>query len=87
MPSKLNPGAHLCSLHLLLAVLDSGPAAVTTPGSEASERWSFKTKLSLTNPTGLHIAFKVKTTKPTRYHVKPSQGVIESHSIAEVLST
>jgi len=34
-------------------------------------------QLKLTNPSGKRIAFKVKTTAPKRYCVRPNSGLIE----------
>ena len=39
------------------------------------------TELSLKNITNRPIAFKVKTTAPERYQVRPIQGIIEANSV------
>ena len=43
-----------------------------------------KTKLSLSNPTDMKIAYKVKTTAPRRYCVRPNSGQIGAGETAEV---
>lgn len=43
-----------------------------------------KTKLSLSNPTDMKIAYKVKTTAPRRYCVRPNSGQINPGETAEV---
>merc|ERR1712223_192939 len=43
-----------------------------------------KTKLSLSNPTDMKIAYKVKTTAPRRYCVRPNSGQISAGETAEV---
>lgn len=40
--------------------------------------------LSLHNPTGDRIAFKVKTTNPKKYCVRPSSGVVEPETTRDV---
>ena len=40
--------------------------------------------LSLNNPTGDRIAFKVKTTNPKKYCVRPSSGVVEPETTRDV---
>lgn len=40
--------------------------------------------MQLTNPSGERIAFKVKTTSPKKYCVRPSSGFIEPRSNKEV---
>ena len=41
-------------------------------------------QLTLNNPTGERVAFKVKTTSPKKYCVRPSSGVVEPGSSKEV---
>jgi vesicle-associated membrane protein-associated protein B len=41
--------------------------------------------LSLTNPQDHQICFKVRTTAPKRYSVRPNNGVIEGQSTAKVM--
>jgi len=43
-----------------------------------------KTKLQLSNPTDMKIAYKVKTTAPRRYCVRPNSGQINPGETAEV---
>eukprot|EP01024_Parvocaulis_polyphysoides_P012436 TRINITY_DN14496_c0_g1_i2.p3 TRINITY_DN14496_c0_g1~~TRINITY_DN14496_c0_g1_i2.p3 ORF type:complete len:265 (+),score=33.21 TRINITY_DN14496_c0_g1_i2:103-795(+) len=45
------------------------------------------TQLSLYNPTSDRIAFKIKTTQPKRYSVRPSAGFVEPHANIEVKIT
>ena len=40
--------------------------------------------LSLHNPTGDRIAFKVKTTNPKKYCVRPSSGIVEPQTTRDV---
>lgn len=40
--------------------------------------------LTLQNPTGDRVAFKVKTTSPKKYCVRPSSGIVEPGSSKEV---
>ena len=40
--------------------------------------------LSLTNPTNDRVAFKVKTTSPKKYCVRPSSGFVEPNSSKDV---
>lgn len=40
--------------------------------------------MQLKNVTGDRIAFKVKTTSPKKYCVRPSSGIIEPHGLKEV---
>lgn len=40
----------------------------------------------LKNPTDQTILFKIKTTAPKRYCVRPNSGVLEAHSSLEVSS-
>lgn len=42
-------------------------------------------KLSLTNPTQQRVCFKVKTTAPRRYCVRPNSGIIEPQSTVSVM--
>ena len=45
------------------------------------------TKLTLKNPTNTHVGFKVKTTAPKQYCVRPNSGIIEPHENACVSGT
>ncbi|KAJ7381483.1 hypothetical protein OS493_001627 [Desmophyllum pertusum] len=58
------------------------------PGSELRFRGSFTTvvtaNLKLTNPTEKKVCFKVKTTAPKRYCVRPNSGFVEPHGAVEV---
>ena len=40
--------------------------------------------LKLTNPTKRKVCFKVKTTAPKRYCVRPNSGFVEPHEVVEV---
>jgi hypothetical protein len=40
--------------------------------------------LALQNPGGERVAFKVKTTSPKKYCVRPSSGIVEPGSSKEV---
>lgn len=40
--------------------------------------------LTLSNPTDQRVAFKVKTTAPKKYCVKPSNGFVEPNSTRDV---
>lgn len=42
-------------------------------------------KLGLNNPTDKRVCFKVKTTAPRRYCVRPNSGVLEPHSKVTVM--
>ncbi|KAK8728491.1 hypothetical protein OTU49_008978 [Cherax quadricarinatus] len=41
-------------------------------------------QLKLTNPTDRKVCFKVKTTAPRRYCVRPNSGIVESHGSVSV---
>jgi hypothetical protein len=43
--------------------------------------------LRLVNSTDHHVAFKVKTTSPKKYCVRPNTGIVQPHSSAEVTVT
>ncbi|KAI3700984.1 hypothetical protein L2E82_45625 [Cichorium intybus] len=43
--------------------------------------------MQLTNKTNHHVAFKVKTTNPKKYCVRPNTGVILPHSFCDVIVT
>lgn len=42
-------------------------------------------KIKLTNPSNDRICFKVKTTAPKRYCVRPNNGVVEPNSTTTVI--
>lgn len=42
------------------------------------------TKLTLRNPSNERVGFKVKTTAPKQYCVRPNSGVIQPHGDQEV---
>ena len=42
-------------------------------------------QLKLTNPGDRRICFKVKTTAPKRYCVRPNNGIVEGRSTATIL--
>ena len=56
--------------------------------SELKFRFELKKNIpvtvSLHNPTGERIAFKVKTTSPKKYCVLPSSGFVEPNSTKDV---
>ncbi|XP_020606691.1 vesicle-associated membrane protein-associated protein B/C-like isoform X2 [Orbicella faveolata] len=58
------------------------------PATELRFRGSFTTvvtaNLKLTNPTERKVCFKVKTTAPKRYCVRPNSGFVEPHGVVEV---
>lgn len=58
------------------------------PSSELRFRGSFTkvvtANLKLTNPTEKKVCFKVKTTAPKRYCVRPNSGFVEPHGVVEV---
>lgn len=58
------------------------------PSSELRFRGSFTkvvtANLKLTNPTDKNVCFKVKTTAPKRYCVRPNSGFVEPHGVVEV---
>jgi hypothetical protein len=41
--------------------------------------------MTLSNPTSDRVAFKVKTTSPKKYCVRPSSGFVDANSIVDVL--
>lgn len=43
--------------------------------------------MQLTNNYDRHVAFKVKTTNPKKYCVRPNTGVVEPHSASDVIVT
>lgn len=43
--------------------------------------------MQLTNKTNNHVAFKVKTTNPKKYCVRPNTGVVLPHSTCDVIVT
>ncbi|KAL8500340.1 hypothetical protein ACS0TY_020081 [Phlomoides rotata] len=63
-------------------------------GIQPSElKFPFETKkqsscaMQLTNKTDQYIAFKVKTTNPKRYCVRPNAGIVSPHSVCNVTVT
>ncbi|KAL9976501.1 hypothetical protein ACROYT_G013810 [Oculina patagonica] len=58
------------------------------PATELRFRGNFTTvvtaSLKLTNPTEKKVCFKVKTTAPKRYCVRPNSGFVEPHGEVEV---
>ena len=47
---------------------------------------SVLTYMRLTNPTDKKILFKIKTTAPKKYCVRPNSGVLEPKNMIEVAS-
>ncbi|KAA8515912.1 hypothetical protein F0562_019091 [Nyssa sinensis] len=43
--------------------------------------------LQITNKTDNHVAFKVKTTNPKKYCVRPNTGIVLPHSTCDVIVT
>ncbi|WOH09343.1 hypothetical protein DCAR_0728800 [Daucus carota subsp. sativus] len=43
--------------------------------------------MQLANKTGNHVAFKVKTTNPKKYCVRPNTGIVSPHSKCDVVVT
>ncbi|XP_052194222.1 vesicle-associated protein 1-1-like isoform X2 [Diospyros lotus] len=43
--------------------------------------------LQLTNKTGKHVVFKVKTTNPKKYCVRPNTGIVSPQSTCDVIVT
>ena len=56
-----------CSLYLLLMFTHTGPFSDVVT-----------TTLKLSNPTDRNVCFKVKTTAPRRYCVRPNSGIIDA---------
>lgn len=58
------------------------------PSTELRFRGSFTSvvtaNLKLTNPAERKVCFKVKTTAPKRYCVRPNSGFVEPHGVVEV---
>jgi hypothetical protein len=59
------------------------------PPEELTFRGSFRTeevivKFTITNPTCDRVAFKIKTTFPKYYWVRPNYGVLQAKSIQEI---
>jgi hypothetical protein len=48
--------------------------------SPAGDESGFYCNLYISNPTSSPVAFKVKTTNPERYLVRPNQGILASQS-------
>lgn len=40
--------------------------------------------MKLTNPTEKRVCFKIKTTAPKKYCVRPNSGVLEANTSVEV---
>ena len=62
-------------------VLEISPRELRFSGNGAVHA---DTQLELHNPTQKRVAFKVKTTAPRRYCVRPNSGVIDPSSSAKV---
>ena len=69
-----------CIIILILA--NSCENSLTTARFEL--RKNIPVVMQLKNSTGDRIAFKVKTTSPKKYCVRPSSGIIEPHGLKEV---
>ncbi|XP_077982608.1 vesicle-associated membrane protein-associated protein A-like isoform X2 [Glandiceps talaboti] len=61
---------------------------VLEPSSELRFRGPFtdvvSSSLKLTNPTEKRVCFKIKTTAPRRYCVRPNSGIVEGNSFVNV---
>ena len=66
----------------------TGELLQLTPAAELAFKFELRrnipTTLSLRNPTGARVAFKVKTTSPKKYCVRPSSGVVEPGATKDV---
>lgn len=47
-------------------------------------KYSVYGQLKMSNPTSQTLAFKIRTTTPDRYHVKPNAGLVQSDSVANI---
>jgi hypothetical protein len=73
----------LFTLSAALAV--AGPEAVQSPSKTGAAVASVTA--TLRNPTGTAVAFKVKTTAPSEYLVKPNSGIVQARSTVDVQCT
>lgn len=68
--------------------MSAEPNFVTVAPTELSFKFELRKNIpvtmQLTNTTGDRVAFKVKTTSPKKYCVRPSSGIIEGNSTKEV---
>lgn len=42
--------------------------------------------MKLTNPSDKRVMFKIKTTAPKKYCVRPNSGILEPHTATEIAS-
>lgn len=61
----------LCSQYLI--IIPAGPFTEVVTST-----------LKISNPTKRRVGFKVKTTAPKRYCVRPNSGIIEANGFVEV---
>jgi vesicle-associated membrane protein-associated protein A len=70
------------------ASVDPLGGLVLDPPSELRFKGPFEdyvsVSLTIRNPTDKRIAFKIKTTAPKRYCVKPNSGVLDSGQLMKV---
>ena len=66
----------------------TGELLQLSPSTELAFKFELKRNipatLTLRNPTGARVAFKVKTTSPKKYCVRPSSGVVEPGATKDV---
>lgn len=60
------------------------PCPCPHPGRRFELRKNIPVTLTLQNPSDERVAFKVKTTSPKKYCVRPSSGIVEPKSSKEV---
>lgn len=69
-------------------VVPAAGCRLAAPAPAAARRFELRKNvpctLALQNPTGERVAFKVKTTSPKKYCVRPSSGIVEPGSSKEV---
>lgn len=69
-------------------VVDPLGGLVLDPANELVFRGPFddyvSVSLTIRNPTSKRVAFKIKTTAPKRYCVKPNSGVLDSEQNMKV---
>ena len=84
------PPLHRRRPHLPLPARSATARTASTPQHAPPPARSFELRknvpctLTLTNPTGERVAFKVKTTSPKKYCVRPSSGFVEPGGSKEV---
>ncbi|CAG9463919.1 unnamed protein product [Pedinophyceae sp. YPF-701] len=66
-----------------MSLVNLSPEEVRLPKPNEGRKYS-STFLTLNNPTSKFVAFKIKTTSPKRYCVKPSSGLLKPQQTQEV---